>query len=184
MTSTEQPVPPVLTWIDLEMTGLEPESDVILEAVVVVTGIDLVEVAASETLVIHQPDNVLDGMNAWCVSQHGKSGLTAACRASRLTTAEAEQQLLAFLRQHAKDGAVPLCGNSVHQDRAFLRRHMPTLEAFFHYRNIDVSTLKELARRWAPALPKFDKPEAHRALDDVRASVAELRYYREHLFKS
>ena len=179
-----EPVPPLLTWIDLEMTGLEPDSDFILEAVVVITDCDLAEIAVSDTLVIHQPDATLDSMNAWCVAQHGKSGLTAASRLSALTAGQAEQQLLAFLRAHAKDGEVPLCGNSVHQDRAFLRRHMPALEAFFHYRNIDVSTLKELARRWYPALPKFDKPEAHRALDDVRASIAELRYYREHILKA
>ena len=180
---TSEPVPPLLTWIDLEMTGLEPETDVILEAVVVITDCDLLEVAVSETLIIHQPDTTLDSMNAWCVSQHGKSGLTAASRLSALSTGKAEQQLLAFLRSHAKDGEIPLCGTSVHQDRAFLRRHMPALEAFFHYRNIDVSTLKELARRWYPALPKFDKPEAHRALDDIRASIAELRYYREHVLR-
>jgi oligoribonuclease len=175
---------PNLIWIDLEMTGLDPERDVILEAVAVITDGDLNEIAVSDTFVVHQPESVLASMNAWCVEQHGKSGLTAACRASTRTTAEVEQALLAFTGPHAKASEVPLCGNSVHQDRAFLRREMPKLEAFFHYRNIDVSTLKELVKRWYPALPKFEKAESHRALDDVRASIAELRYYREQVFNA
>jgi oligoribonuclease len=182
MAEPEAPPSPLI-WVDLEMTGLEPETDVILEAVVVVTNAELEELAVSETFVIHQPDSVLDSMNAWCVEQHGKSGLTRASRASHLSTDAVQEALLAFVAQHAKAGEAPLCGNSVHQDRAFLKRHMPELEAFFHYRNVDVSTLKELVRRWYPAIPRFEKPETHRALDDVRASLAELRHYRQLVFR-
>ena len=174
--------PSALIWIDLEMTGLDPATDVILEAVAVVTDGDLRELAASPEFVIHQPEAVLAGMNDWCIEHHGRSGLTRASRESTTSLAAAEDQLLAFVASHAQPGASPLCGNSVHMDRAFLARHMPRLEAHFHYRNVDVSTLKELVRRWYPDLPRFDKPEAHRALDDIRQSIAELRYYRERLF--
>lgn len=177
-----EPPPSALIWMDLEMTGLDPATDVILEAVAVVTDGDLRELAVSPLFVIHQPEAVLAGMNEWCIEHHGRSGLTQASRESSVDLDEAETQLLAFVATHAAAGASPLCGNTIHQDRAFLARHMPRLEAHFHYRNVDVSTLKELVRRWYPDLPRFEKPETHRALDDVRQSIAELRFYRERLF--
>jgi oligoribonuclease len=176
--------PSILVWIDLEMTGLDPGQDVILEAVALVTDADLNEAAASAEFVVHQPEAVLTGMNEWCIEHHGKSGLTKASRESLLSMADVEEQLLAFVSAHAKAATVPLCGNSIHVDRAFLARQMPRLEAWFHYRNIDVSTLKELVGRWYPALPRFQKSEAHRALEDIRQSVAELRYYREQVFRA
>jgi oligoribonuclease len=176
--------PSKLVWIDLEMTGLDPARDVILEAVALVTDADLNEMVASPVHVVHQTDEVLTGMNDWCIEHHGKSGLTQASRESRLSAAEVEELLLAFVSAHAVAGVVPLCGNSVHVDRAFLTAQMPRLEAWFHYRNIDVSTLKELVGRWYPGLPRFAKTEAHRALDDIRQSVAELRYYREQVFRA
>ena len=173
-----------LIWIDLEMTGLEPEQDVIIEMATIVTDAQLNVLAEGPSLVIHQSDAVLDNMNPWCVEQHGKSGLTQRVRDSRISVAEAEQQTLEFLRQWVPERTSPMCGNSIGQDRRFLVRYMPQLEAFFHYRNLDVSTVKELAARWAPAVKEgFRKESSHLALDDIRDSINELKYYREHLFK-
>lgn len=176
--------PQNLIWIDLEMTGLEPDSDVILEIATIVTDAQLNVLAEGPSLVVHQNDAVLDGMNPWCIEQHGKSGLTQRVRESRIDTAEAEARTLEFLRQWVPERSSPMCGNSIGQDRRFLVRYMPRLEAFFHYRNLDVSTIKELAARWAPAVKDgFTKDSSHLALDDIRDSIAELKYYREHLFK-
>lgn len=176
--------PQNLIWIDLEMTGLEPDSDVILEIATIVTDAQLNVLAEGPSLVVHQSDAVLDNMNAWCIEQHGKSGLTQRVRASRISEAEAERQTLEFLRQWVPERSSPMCGNSIGQDRRFLVRYMPQLEAFFHYRNLDVSTVKELAARWAPAVKDaFVKQGSHLALDDIRESIAELRHYREHFIK-
>ena len=176
--------PQNLIWIDLEMTGLDPETDVIIEMPTIVTDAQLNVLAEGPALVIHQSDAVLAGMNPWCVEQHGKSGLTQRVRDSRLSEAEAEAQTIAFLQQWVPAGVSPMCGNSIGQDRRFLARYMPQLEAFFHYRNIDVSTLKELAARWAPAVKEsFVKQGSHLALDDIRESIAELRHYREHFIR-
>ncbi len=173
-----------LIWLDLEMTGLEPETDVILEIATIVTDSQLNVLAEGPSLVIHQPDEVLDNMNAWCIEQHGKSGLTQRVRDSRISLEEAERQTLEFLAQWVPHRTSPMCGNSIGQDRRFLVRYMPTLEAFFHYRNLDVSTVKELASRWAPAVREsFNKNGCHLALDDVRESIAELRHYRDNFFK-
>ncbi len=179
---TDSPAP--LVWIDLEMTGLDPLENVIIEMATLVTDSDLKLIAEGPVLAIHQPESELAKMDEWNVTHHIGSGLVERVRASRVDTAEAERQTLEFLRQHVPEGAAPLCGNSVHQDRRFLTRYMPTLEAYLHYRIVDVSTVKELARRWAPAVADgFSKREAHLALDDIRESVAELQYYRERLFR-
>ncbi|MCC6076445.1 oligoribonuclease [Pseudomonas sp. GCM10022188] len=176
--------PQNLIWIDLEMTGLEPQTDVIIEMATIVTDAQLNVLAEGPTLVIHQSDEVLANMNPWCIEQHGKSGLTQRVRDSRLSEAEAERLTLEFLAQWVPAGMSPMCGNSIGQDRRFLNRYMPRLEAFFHYRNIDVSTLKELAARWAPHVrDAFRKQSSHLALDDIRDSIAELRHYREHFIK-
>ena len=172
-----------LIWIDLEMTGLEPERDVIIEIATLVTDEQLNILAEGPSLAIHHAEDVLAGMDDWNQKHHSASGLLERVRASALDMAAAEQQTLAFLRQWNQAASSPICGNSICQDRRFLARHMPRLEAFFHYRNLDVSTLKELARRWYPALPKFEKAGTHRALDDIRASLDELRYYRENLLR-
>ena len=176
--------PQNLIWIDLEMTGLEPDSDVILEIATIVTDAQLNVLAEGPSLVVHQSDAVLDGMNPWCIEQHGKSGLTQRVRESRIDTAEAEARTLEFLRQWVPERSSPMCGNSIGQDRRFLVRYMPKLEAFFHYRNLDVSTVKELAARWAPEVKDaFKKDSSHLALDDIRDSIAELRHYREHFIR-
>ena len=176
--------PQNLIWIDLEMTGLDPDTDVIIEMATIVTDSQLNVLAEGPTLVIHQSDEVLANMNPWCIEQHGKSGLTQRVRDSRLSEAQAEAQTIAFLEQWVPAGASPMCGNSIGQDRRFLVRYMPRLEAFFHYRNLDVSTVKELAARWAPEVKDaFKKDSSHLALDDIRDSIAELRHYREHFFK-
>jgi oligoribonuclease len=173
-----------LVWLDMEMTGLEPETDRIIEVAVVVTEPDLTVVAEGPVLVVHQPDSVLDAMDSWNKNTHGKSGLIDKVKASTLTEAQAEQQLIAFLSQHVPAGKSPLCGNSISQDRRFMFRYMPTFERFFHYRNLDVSTLKELARRWAPKVYKgFEKKSRHEALADIYESIDELKYYREHFLK-
>lgn len=170
-----------LIWIDLEMTGLDPQNDQIIEIATVVTDSELNELAEGPVLAIHQPDGVLAGMDEWNTRQHGGSGLTERVRESRVDTAAAERDTVVFLERWVSKGASPMCGNSICQDRRFMARLMPTLEAFFHYRNLDVSTLKELARRWAPAVyAGFSKDSSHLALDDVRDSIAELRHYREH----
>jgi len=172
-----------LIWIDLEMTGLDTVNDQIIEIATIVTDADLNEVAEGPVLAIHQPDEVMARMDEWNRTQHGGSGLTQRVAESRVTEAQAEQATLAFLRQHVEAGTSPMCGNSICQDRRFLARCMPELEAFFHYRNLDVSTLKILASLWAPPVAAgFSKESSHRAMDDIRDSIAELRHYREHLF--
>ena len=173
-----------LIWIDLEMTGLEPKTDVILEMATIVTDSQLNILAEGPVFAIKQPDEVLDNMSAWCIEQHGKSGLTARCRASSVSLAEAEQQTIAFLSQYVPAGKSPMCGNSIGQDRRFLVEYAPALEEFFHYRNLDVSTVKELARRWNPeVLKQVQKSGSHLALDDIRESIAELVTYRTHFFR-
>lgn len=171
-----------LIWIDMEMTGLDPDTEHVLEIASLITNAELEIIAEGPDLVVHQPDAILDNMGEWCTEHHGASGLTEACRRSSLSLAEAEAQTLAFVRDHCPPGKSPLCGNSIGQDRRFLVRHMPELASFFHYRVVDVSTIKELVKRWYPTLPPLAKSEAHRALDDIRESIAELRYYREHVF--
>ncbi len=169
-----------LVWLDMEMTGLDPEKERIIEVAVVVTEPDLTVVAEGPVLVIHQPAEVLDAMDNWNRSTHGKSGLTDKVRASTLSESGAEDQLIAFLSQYVPPGKSPLCGNTVSQDRRFMFKYMPRLEQFFHYRTIDVSTIKELARRWKPALLKgFEKRSKHEALADIYESIDELRYYRD-----
>ena len=168
-----------LIWIDLEMTGLDPESDRIIEIATIVTDSDLNQLAEGPVLAVHQPDSVLDQMDEWCTTTHGASGLTQRVRESTLTERDAELETLAFLKEYVDAGASPICGNSICQDRRFLARYMPDLEAFFHYRNLDVSTVKELARRWKPeAMEGFTKKGSHLALDDIRDSIEELRHYR------
>jgi oligoribonuclease len=170
-----------LVWVDMEMTGLRPEIDRIIEIAVVVTDSDLNPLAEGPVLVIHQPDAVLDSMDAWNTATHGRSGLTEQVRRSRITEAVAQAQLLDFLHDWVPQGKSPMCGNSICQDRRFMARYMPELEAWFHYRNLDVSTLKELCKRWAPAVARgFDKRSAHTALADILESIEELRYYRDH----
>ena len=169
-----------LIWIDMEMTGLNPDSDRIIEIAMLVTDPDLGLVAEGPVLVLHQPDAVLEAMESWNRGTHKKSGLIEKVRASRLVEAEAEAQAVAFLRQHVPANASPMCGNSICQDRRFLARWMPQLEAHFHYRNLDVSTLKELVRRWKPEAAKgFSKEGKHEALADILESIEELKYYRK-----
>lgn len=171
-----------LVWIDLEMTGLYPDNDRIIEIAVVVTDAQLGNRVEGPVFAIHQNDAALDAMDAWNKGTHGKSGLTERVRASTFTEAQAEAAVIDFLRQYVPKGVSPMCGNSICQDRRFLANHMPMLEAFFHYRNLDVSTLKELARRWKPQiLAGFKKAQAHTALADIRESIEELAYYRTHL---
>ncbi|AUD78131.1 oligoribonuclease [Kangiella profundi] len=170
-----------LIWVDLEMTGLDPETDVVIEIATIVTDKDLNILAEGPVIAIHQPDEVLDNMNEWCVVQHGKSGLTERVRQSTIDEDEASELTLAFLKQWVDEGKSPMCGNSICQDRRFMVKHMPKLETYFHYRHIDVSTLKELARRWKPSiLNGLTKAATHLALDDIRESIEECRYYREH----
>ena len=171
-----------LVWLDCEMTGLDPERDRIIEIAVVVTGADLEPRIEGPVFAIHQSDAQLDLMDAWNKGTHGKSGLTERVRASAITEAEAERQILDFIGQYVPKNGSPLCGNSIGQDRRFLVRYMPQLEAWFHYRNLDVSTLKELARRWKPsALEGFKKAQSHTAMADIHESIDELIHYRQHL---
>ncbi len=173
-----------LIWIDLEMSGLNPQTDRIIEIAVAVTDSELQLIAESEALAIHQPDLVLDGMDQWNRATHGRSGLTERVRASSLTEADAEAAIIAFLRPLVPSGKSPMCGNSICQDRRFLARYMPQLEAWFHYRNLDVSTIKELCKRWRPEVARgFSKRSAHTALADIRESIDELRYYRENFIE-
>ena len=174
-----------LVWMDLEMSGLDVDKDVILEIATVVTDADLNVVAEGPALAIHHDDAVLDGMDEWNTKHHGESGLVERVRKSPVSTTEAEAVTLAFVGRHCAPQQSPLCGNSIWQDRRFLARHMPTLEAHFHYRIVDVSTVKELARRWRPSLVEgFEKKNAHRALEDIHESIAELAHYRYMFFRA
>ncbi len=169
-----------LVWVDMEMTGLRPEIDRVIEVAIVVTSSDLEPLAHSESIAIHQSDLVLNGMDQWNRSTHARSGLTERVRASTWTEASAESEMLAFLAPWVPAGKSPMCGNSICQDRRFMARYMPRLEGWFHYRNLDVSTVKELCKRWQPAVAKgFDKRSAHTAMADILESIAELKYYRE-----
>ena len=174
-----------LIWLDCEMTGLDPEKERIIEIAVVVTGPQLTPRVEGPVLVIHQPDSVLDAMDSWNKGTHGRSGLIDKVRASTLTEAQATDQLRAFLSRYVGKGCSPMCGNTIGQDRRFLVKYMPRLEAFFHYRNIDVSTLKELARRWRPeVMDSFKKQQSHTALADVHESIDELEHYRAHFIQA
>jgi oligoribonuclease len=174
-----------LVWIDLEMTGLFPDRDRIIEIAVVVTDAHLGRRTEGPVLAVHQSDEVLAGMDAWNTGTHGRSGLTDRVRASTVDEGEAQRQVIDFLQRYVKKGSSPMCGNSICQDRRFLAATMPELEAFFHYRNLDVSTLKELARRWRPELlAGFRKAQAHTALADIQESIDELVYYREHFLRA
>ena len=170
-----------LIWIDLEMTGLDPEKERIIEIASIVTDSQLNILAVGPALVVHQSDELLNAMDEWCVRTHGQSGLTQRVKDSPYSESAAEQATLNFLKDYVDAGCSPLCGNSIGQDRRFLVKYMPELERFFHYRNLDVSTLKELVKRWKPGiLNGFAKKNVHLALDDIRESIAELQYYREH----
>lgn len=174
-----------LVWVDMEMTGLDPDSDRIIEVACVVTDAELNILAEGPVFAIHQPDEVLDKMDAWNKGTHGRSGLIDRVKASTVSEADAETALIEFLKRHVPAGKSPMCGNSICQDRRFMVRGMPKLEAFFHYRNLDVSTLKELCRRWKPEISSgFKKHQKHTALADIIESIEELRYYREHFIKA
>jgi oligoribonuclease len=173
-----------LVWVDMEMTGLEPETDRIIEVAMVVTDMHLNVLAEGPVLAIHQSDETLDKMDAWNKGTHGRSGLIDRVKASTVSEAQAEAELIAFMRQWVPNGKSPMCGNTIGQDRRFMVKYMPKLEAFFHYRNIDVSTLKELGRRWKPEMVAgFKKAQKHTALADIVESIEELKYYREHFIK-
>jgi oligoribonuclease len=173
-----------LLWIDMEMSGLSPDGDRVLEVAIVITDPQLNTVAEAPVKVVHQTDDVLERMDSWNKSTHRKSGLIDRVKAATQSEAEVEAELIAFLNQYVPENVSPMCGNSICQDRRFLARHMPKLEAFFHYRNLDVSTLKELAKRWKPdILASFIKHGKHEALADIYESIAELKHYREHFLK-
>jgi oligoribonuclease len=179
--ATIRPSDDHLIWVDMEMSGLDPESNRILEVAVVVTDGQLNVVAQGPVLVIHQTDEHMATMDAWNQGTHGRSGLTEKVKQSTLTEAQCEVQIVEFLKTVVPAGKSPMCGNTIHQDRRFMARYMPTLEAYFHYRNLDVSTIKELCRRWRPEVYKgFEKKGAHTALADILESIEELRYYRDH----
>lgn len=172
--------PNALVWIDLEMTGLNPDTDLIIEIATIVTDANLNILAEGPVLAIHQSDDVLNGMDEWNTRTHGKTGLTERVRNTSTTVEEAEQQTIDFISQYCVRNKSPLCGNTICQDRRFMFRHMPKLEAWVHYRNLDVSVLKELAKRWRPdVLDGIEKKNTHKALDDIRESIEELRHYRE-----
>jgi len=173
-----------LVWIDLEMTGLDPERDFIIEIATVVTDDELEVVAQGPNIAMHQPDEVLMSMDEWSTIHHKESGLLDRVKSSTWNCKSAERKTLEFLSPFCRRGESPLCGNSVGQDRQFLKKHMPTLEAFFHYRNIDVSSIKELVRRWYPSLPPYEKQKAHLALNDIKESIRELQYYRKRVFQT
>lgn len=173
-----------LIWLDMEMTGLDPDNNKIIELAVVITNSQLETVAEGPVWVVHQSDEILDGMDAWNKNTHGRSGLIDKVKASTLNEAEVAEQCLAFLKQYVPERTSPMCGNSICQDRRFMARHMPKLEEYFHYRNLDVSTLKELVKRWKPELAKgLTKHGKHEALADIYESIEELKYYREHFIK-
>lgn len=177
--------PTHLLWLDMEMTGLSPDTDRIIELALVVTDADLNTVAEGPVLVVHQPDEVMNAMDSWNKGTHGKSGLIDRVKASQLDEAGVEAQMLEFVKQHVPSRTSPMCGNSICQDRRFMARYMPQLEAFFHYRNLDVSTLKELAKRWRPELSEgFRKSNKHEALADIYESIDEMKYYREHFIRA
>jgi|TARA_R110000796_G_scaffold63377_9_gene146699 oligoribonuclease len=178
------PNPENLIWIDLEMTGLDPDKDVIIEIATVVTDSQLNVLAEGPVMAVKQSDALLKGMDEWNTRQHGQSGLTQRVKDSKISVEDAQRQTLEFLQEWVPAGKSPMCGNSICQDRRFLYRGMPELEVYFHYRNLDVSTLKELVARWAPELKSgFKKRGSHLALDDIYDSIAELQYYREHFIK-
>lgn len=173
-----------LIWIDMEMSGLKSDTDRIIEVALVVTDSQLTVVAEAPVLVVHQSDEVMDGMDNWNKSTHGKSGLIDKVKSSGLTESEVELSMINFLKQHVPPGVSPMCGNSICQDRRFLARTMPQLESYFHYRNLDVSTLKELAKRWRPEIMAgLTKKSKHEALSDIYDSIEEMKYYREHFLK-
>ncbi|NUU01094.1 oligoribonuclease [Herbaspirillum robiniae] len=173
-----------LVWVDMEMTGLDPDNDRIIEVAVVVTDSQLNVLGEGPVMAIHQSDEILDGMDAWNKGTHGRSGLIDRVKASTITEAEAEKVLIEFLKKYVPAGKSPMCGNSICQDRRFMVRGMPKLEEFFHYRNLDVSTLKELCKRWKPEISTgFKKRQMHTALADIVESIEELKYYREHFIK-
>ena len=173
-----------LIWVDMEMSGLNPDADMVLEVAIVVTDTNLNTVAEAPVLVVHHGDAVLDAMDSWNKAAHAKSGLIERVKGSSLSESDLENRMVEFLQQHVPPGVSPMCGNSVHQDRRFMARHLPRLEAFFHYRNLDVSTLKELMKRWKPELEAgFTKHGKHEALADIYESIDELKYYREHFLK-
>lgn len=173
-----------LIWLDMEMSGLFPDTDVILEVAVVITDMHLNVVAESPVLVVRQPNTVLDNMDDWNTKHHGKSGLTERVKASPHSAAEVEELMLAFIKKYVPKGKSPMCGNSICQDRRFMARYMPRLEEYFHYRNLDVSVLKELAKRWRPVIYNgFKKVSKHEALSDIYESIDEMKYYREHFIR-
>ena len=172
-----------LIWLDLEMTGLEPDQHVILEIGCVVTDGRLEVIAEGPSIAIHHPEEILTTMDPWSLDQHGRSGLTQRCRLSKITLDQAEKQTLDFLARHCEPRSSPLCGNSIGQDRRFLYKYMPRLNDFFHYRNVDVSSIKELVRRWYPNLQPPEKIKSHDVLNDIRESIAELKFYRQNVFK-
>ena len=173
-----------LIWVDMEMTGLDPDKDVVIEIASIVTDSNLQTLAEGPVIALHQSDEVLNGMDEWNTSHHNSSGLVARVQQSTENEDSATRKTLEFLQQHAPAGASPMCGNSIGQDRRFMARHMPLLEQYFHYRNLDVSTLKILMQRWRPDLEAgFSKAGTHLALDDIRESIEELRYYREHFLQ-
>ena len=172
-----------LVWIDLEMTGLDPSINVIIEIATLVTDGELNIIAEGPDLVVHQSEEAMSTMDAWCIDQHGRSGLTKRVQESQISLAEAEQLTIGFLDEWVNKGAAPLAGNSIGQDRRFIRAYMNNLDEFLHYRHVDVTSFKEMARRWYPDLPLWVKSDNHRAMEDIRNSVDELRYYREKLFR-
>jgi oligoribonuclease len=183
-TAAQRPNEMNLVWVDMEMTGLEPDTDRIIEVAVVVTDMHLNVLAEGPVFAIHQSDETLDKMDNWNKGTHGRSGLIERVKASTVTEAQAEQELIDFMRKWVPKGKSPMCGNTIGQDRRFMVRYMPKLEAFFHYRNIDVSTLKELGKRWKPEMVAgFKKHQMHTALADIVESIEELKYYREHFIK-
>lgn len=174
-----------LVWIDMEMTGLRPDIDRVLEIACIITDSDLEIVAEGPVITVWQPEDVLNSMNQWCVEHHTASGLLDRVRRDGVSEAQAEQTMLDFIRQYVPEKSSPLCGNSIGQDRRFMYHYLPKLEAYFHYRNLDVSSLKIVANMWRPdIMAGFTKKEAHLALDDIRESIAELRYYRQHLIRA
>jgi len=178
------PKPDNLVWLDLEMTGLDVDNDLIIEIATIVTDPHLNIIAEGPVFAIHQSDDKLAGMDKWNTSQHTKSGLVDRVKASKVTEIDAEEETLEFIMRHVPMKKSPMCGNTICQDRRFLYKHMPTLEQYFHYRNLDVSTLKELAKRWAPGIAEgFKKASKHLALEDIRESIEETKYYREHFIK-